>query len=214
MKRYGAYSENTRSNENSAHYTIRVPEFFYESLIAGTSVLGKTRSRTESAEDVTIKYYDLEGRLNTKKALLSTFQGYLSRTTSIDDIMKVETRIAELQNEIDWLGNQLTRLGNLVDYATVELTVYTYYSTPSYTFGDRVKQLFGEFGDFASSAALVILGIFVYAVPVILICLAAFWVLFGRIGILRKIFRYITYSGKTTEKDANEKNNDTTEKEQ
>jgi hypothetical protein len=197
MKRYGAYSESTRSDENNIHYTIRVPEVFYESLIAGTSILGKIRSRTESAEDVTIKYYDLEGRLNTKKALLSTFQGYLSRTVSIDDIMKVETRIAELQNEIDWLGNQLTRLGNLVDYATVELSIYTYYSTPSYTFGDRVKQLFGGFGNFASNAALVILGILVYAVPVIAICLIAFWVLFGRIGILKKAFRYIAYNGKT-----------------
>ncbi|MCL1812476.1 MAG: DUF4349 domain-containing protein [Treponema sp.] len=201
MNRYGAYSESTRSDENTAHFTIRVPEVFYESLIAGTSVLGKTRSRAETAEDVTIKYYDLEGRLNTKKTLLATFQSYLSRTVSIDDIMKVETRIAELQNEIDWLGNQLTRLGNLVDYATVELTVYTYYSTPAYTFGDRVKQLFSGFGGFASNVLLGILWIIIYLVPIILVCLVAFWLLFGKVGILKKAFRSAMHGGNTKKND-------------
>ena len=203
MKRYGAYSESTQSDENTVHFTIRVPEIFYESLIAGTSVLGKIRSRSETAQDVTIQYYDLEGRLNTKKALLQTFQGYLGRTKDINDIMKVETRISELQNEIDWLGSQLTRLANLVDYATVELTVsvYTYHDTPSYTFGDKVKQLLGGFGKFASGAALVIIGILVYAVPIVILCLIAFWLLFGRIGLLKKAFRYVMYGGKTKKED-------------
>ena len=214
MKRYGAYSESTRSDENTTHFTIRVPEVFYESLIAGTSVLGKTRSRTETAEDVTIKYYDLEGRLNTKKTLLATFQSYLSRTTSIDDIMKVETRIAELQNEIDWLGNQLTRLGNLVDYATVELTIYTYYSTPAYNFGDRVKQLFSGFGGFASNILLGILWIIIYLVPIILICLIAYWLLFGKVGILKKAFRSAIAGDKPQKKDDKHKNNNAKEGDQ
>ena len=191
IKKYGAYAENSKTDEDTARFTIRVPQVFYESLIAGISVLGKARSRTETAEDVTIKYYDLEGRLNTKKTLLTTFQGYLSRTTSIEDIMKVEARISELQNEIDWLGNQLTRLGNLVDYATIELTVYTsnYIPPANYTLGERIKKLFSGFGDFASSILLGILWIIIYLVPLLLICLAAYWLLFGKVGILKKVFR-------------------------
>ena len=209
IRRYGAYVESSRSDEHTAHFTIRTPQVFYESLIAGTSVLGKTQSRTETAEDVTIKYYDLEGRLNTKKTLLTTFQGYLSRTTSIDDIMKVEARISELQNEIDWLGNQLTRLGNLVDYSTVELVIFAgnFIPRPSYTLGERIKQLFSGFGGFASNVLLGILWIIIYVVPIILICLIAYWLLFGKVGILKKLFHSAMPADKTQKKDDKQKNN-------
>ena len=207
IKRYGAYIESSKSDEDTARFTIRVPEVFYETLIAGISALGKTLSRTETAEDVTVKYYDLEGRLNTKKTLLGTFQGYLSRTTSIDDIMKVEARISELQNEIDWLGNQLTRLGNLVDYATVELTIFTSHYTPprSETLGERINQLFSGFGAFASNVLVGILWIFIYLVPIIVICLVAYWLLFGKIGILKKAFRSATGNNTTRKKEEKNK---------
>ena len=205
MKKYGAYSESTQSDENSSNFIIRVPKIHYESLIEGTSVLGKLRSRSETAEDVTLRYYDLEGRLNTKKTLLETFHGYLSRAKDIDDIMKVETRIAELQNEIDWLGNQLTNLANLVDYATVVLDVYSYRQTKAYTLAERVKQLFSSFGDFASDALVVILGIIFYGGPIVIICLIAFWLFFGRIGILKKAFRFALRSNGKKSKKQKEK---------
>jgi hypothetical protein len=55
--------------------------------------------------------------------------------------------------------------------------------------------LFRSFGDFASGAFLVIVGIFVYGVPIIVLCLLAFWLLFGKVGILKKAFRLV--SGET-----------------
>ena len=191
MKKFEAYSEHTWSEENSSRFTIRVPEIHYASLISETSTLGKIKSRTETAEDVTLQYYDYEGRLETKKTLLATFQGYLGRARDIDDIMKVETRIAELQNEIDWLGNQLTRLSNLVDYATVELSIYSARHTSDYTLGDRIRDLFGGYGDFAGTVLVVLLGIVIFAIPVVIIILLAFWLLFGRVGILKKAFRLV-----------------------
>ena len=189
LAQFNAYSEQTSAGESDAHFTIRVPQASYESFLSAAGDLGKVRSRRESAEDVTLKYYDLEGRLATKKTLLVTFQAYLGRTQNIDDVMKVETRIAELQNEIDWLGTQLTQLASLVDYATIELSVYSPRTGGGYTLGDRVGDLFRSFGDFASGALVVILGILVYGVPIIVLCLFAFWLLFGKVGILKKAFR-------------------------
>ncbi|GHV85682.1 hypothetical protein AGMMS50230_12900 [Spirochaetia bacterium] len=191
LKKYNAYSEQTRSDENYARYTIRVPQLFYESLLAETGTLGKVRSRSETAEDVTLKYYDMEGRLNTKKTLLATFQGYLSRTQNIDDIMKVETRIAELQNEIDWLGTQLTQLSSLVDYAAIELNIYSTSYSSNYTLGDRIGNLFGSFGGFASGMLVVVLGIVIFGIPIIFFCFFFFWLLFGKVGLLKKAARLV-----------------------
>jgi hypothetical protein len=202
IRKYEAYSEQTRSDENSARFTIRVPQIYYESLIAGAGVLGKINSRSETAEDVTIKYYDLEGRLNTRKALLVTYQGYLSRARDIDDIMKVEARIADLQNEIDRMGNQFTQLANLIDYATIELYIYNYSYTPSNTFKDSVGSIFKSFRNFASGALLVVLAIVVYGTPITIFCLLAFWLLFGRVGILKKSFRFVLHDS-NVKKDSN-----------
>ena len=190
MKKYRAYSEKTWSDENSARFTIRVPEIYYESLIAGAGALGKIRSRSETAEDVTIKFYDLEGRLNTRKTLLSTFQGYISRAKDIDDIMKIETRIADLQNEIDRMGSQLTLLSNMVEYATVELYISSPFRSSTYTLGERIGGIVKSFGGFASGALLVLLSIVIYGIPIVLFCLIVFWLLFGRVGILKKAFSF------------------------
>ena len=203
IRKYRGYSEKTWSDENSARFTIRVPEIYYESLIAGAGNLGKIRSRSETAEDVTIKYYDLEGRLNTRKILLATFQGYISRANDIDDIMKIETRIADLQNEIDRMGSQLTLLANMIDYATVELFISSPYRTTNYTLGERIGTIIKSFGGFASGALIVVLSIVVYGIPIVLFCLIIFWLLFGRVGILKKAFRYAM--GSSDEKPKKEK---------
>lgn len=186
---YDAYAERSVVYENSLSYTIRVPRDSYEAMLSGLPVLGKIVSRTETAEDVTLRYYDLAGRLATKQTLLQTFQSYLVKAQTIEDIMSVETRIAELQNEIDWLGTELAELSNLVDYATINLTLRSPQASTSYTLGDRISDLFESFGDFASGVLVVLVGIVIFGVPLIVVFLAAFWLLFGRIGILKKAFR-------------------------
>jgi hypothetical protein len=186
---YGAYAGWSAVYENSLSYTIKVPGDSYEAMLAGLSVLGKVTSRTETARDVTLDYYDLSGRLATKQDLLQTFRAYLGRAQTIEDIMSVETRIAELQAEIDWLGTELAELSNLVDYATINLSLRGPQTAAGYSLGDRVADLFESFGDFASGVLVVFLGIVIFGVPLIIIFLVAFWLLFGRIGLLKKAFR-------------------------
>jgi hypothetical protein len=200
LQQYGAYAEYSLSDEDSARYTIRVPQAFYESMLSAVGALGKVRSRSETAEDVTLKYYDLEGRLNTRKALLGTFQAYLGRAQDIDDIMKIETRIADLQNEIDWLGTQLQELANLVDYATIELSIYSPGVSLNYGLPEKIKDLFGAFRGFASGGLLVILGLIIFGLPLVIIFLLAYWLFFGRVGLLKKAFR-LAVRGRDSKKE-------------
>jgi hypothetical protein len=197
LKQYGAYSEYSLFDENSARYTVRVPQASYEAMLSAVGTLGKVRSRSETAEDVTLTYYDLEGRLTTRKTLLGTFQAYLGRAQSIDDIMKIETRIADLQYEIDRLGTQLQELASLVDYATIELSVYSPGVSSGYGLPEKIKDLFEAFGDFSSGGLLVILGIIIFGGPIVIICLLAFWLFFGRVGLLKKAFRLAVHGRDT-----------------
>jgi hypothetical protein len=189
MEKYGAYASSKRFFENSRHYTIRVPEVSFDAFFAELAGMGTVLSRTESVEDVTIRFYDLEGRLATKQELLKTFQNYLGKAQNIDEIMTVEKRIAELQQEIEWTGTEFRALSDLVDYATINLELTgpaAAVSGPG--LGDRITDLFGGFGDVAATTMMVLLGAVVYGLPGLLLLAVLFWLLFGRIGLLRKLW--------------------------
>ncbi|MDR2631172.1 MAG: DUF4349 domain-containing protein, partial [Spirochaetaceae bacterium] len=175
--------------ENSRHYTIRVPEASFDRLFAELTGMGRVLERSESAEDVTLTFYDLEGRLATKRELLKTFQSYLGKAQNIDEIMTVEKRIAELQQEIEWTGTELRALADLVNYATVDLELAgPAVSTPGPELGDRITGLFDGFGDFAQAVLVALLGVVVYGIPSVLILAALFWLLLGRVGLLKKLW--------------------------
>ncbi len=193
LKKYNAYAASTSITENSYYYSIRVPSNMYDLFLAEMNGMGRLIHRSENTEDVTVRYYDLEGRLETKKELLRTFQAYLRRATNVEEILKVETRIAELQYEIDGTGKQLRDLANRVDYATIDLTLLgpVAASNRNVTFGERVKQMFGGFGDFLSSVGVVIIGIVIYGIPILLLAVFFFWLLFGRVGLVKKLWQIV-----------------------
>jgi TfoX/Sxy family transcriptional regulator of competence genes len=192
MTQYGAYASSVNIWENSRHYTIRVPEASYTTLLSALDGMGRLLHRSESAEDVTLRYYDLEGRLSTKRELLKTFQSYLGRAKNIEEILSVEERIAELEDDIDGTGKELRSLGSLVDYATVELEIQGPETVPSYaapTLGERISGLFGSLREFFSTLLVILLGIIVYGIPGLLILALLFLLLFGRIGLVKKLWR-------------------------
>jgi len=194
LKKYNAYAASTNIQENANYYSLRVPSSMYDIFLGEMNGIGRLINRSESTEDVTLRYYDLEGRLETKRELLRTFQAYLRRANNIEEILKVEARISELQYDIDGTGRQLRDLANRIDYSTVELTILgpaAASPNQNLTFGERIKQMFGNFGSFLSVIGLFILGFIIYCIPVLLIALFLFWLLFGRVGLLKKLWRVV-----------------------
>jgi hypothetical protein len=200
MKQFSAYASSTNISENSRNYVIRVPAVSYGAFLAELNGMGRLVHRSESAEDVTLRYFDLQGRLATKQELLKTFQSYLGKAKDIEEILSVEVRIAELQDEIDGTGKELRYLGNLVDYATIELDIAgpatTSYSEP--TLADRIVELFSGFGEFVAAVLVALTGIVIYGIPCILILALLFWLLFGKVGLIKKLWRIA--AGKRIEK--------------
>jgi len=191
MSNYQAYSASTVIEENSRNYSIRVPAPQYDAFLAEMSGMGRVIRRSENTEDVTLRYYDLEGRLQMKRELLRTFQSYLTRARNIEEILSVETRIAELQNDIEGTAVQLRYLSNRIDYATIDLNLLGPVSasqSQGLTLGERIKGLFGNFGDFLSTVAIVIIGIIIFGIPLVIICALLYWLLFGKIGLLKKLW--------------------------
>ena len=194
MNNYNGYAAMTEFEENSRHYSLRIPTSRYESFIFELEGVGRLLRRTENIEDVTVRYYDLEGRLESKKELLRTFQSYLGRAKNMEEILAVESRIAELQYDIDFTGTQLRDLANKIDYATIELYLLGPVAQTVYkgdTFGEKIKRLFGGFGSFLTSATVFLLGFIIYGLPILALIILLIWLLFGRVGLMKKLWQLI-----------------------
>ncbi|MCL1969826.1 MAG: DUF4349 domain-containing protein [Bacteroidetes bacterium] len=194
LKKYDGYAASSNIQENSHYYSLRIPANYYDVFLAETGSMGRLMNRYENTEDVTLRYYDLEGRLATKKELLKTYQSYLGKAKTIEEILSVEARISELQFDIEGTGIQFRNLANKIDYATVDLNLFGPVSSnpnQGLTFGEQVKQLFGGFGVFLSTVAMILLGIVIYGIPIILLLGLLFLIFFGKIGLAKKLWRLI-----------------------
>lgn len=203
LDKFDAWSASTNIYENGRNYSLRVPARSYNAMLEELKTLGRILFLSETTEDVTLHYYDLESRLTTQRELLRTFQGYLGKAKSIEEIMTVEQRIAELQNEIDRTGTQFRSLADLVDYASIDLEISGPENAAVFgrrSLAEQVGELFGSFGDNITEIVVIVLGAIIYGIPVLLIALILYWILLGRIGLLRKLWRLASGKKKAEQK--------------
>ena len=194
MRQYNAYAASTHIDENSRHYSLRVPAQHYDAFLAEMNGLGRLLNRFESTEDVTLRYFDLEGRLANQRELLRTFQSYLGRAANIEEILAVEARIADLLFEIERTETQFRHLANRVEYSTIDVSLLgpvAMSPARNITLAERIRQLFGNFGGFLSTIAVILIGIVIYGIPSLLLLGLLFLLLFGKIGLVRKLWRRI-----------------------
>lgn len=127
--RFGAYMADSQVYGHSgspryAYWKLRVPVGRFDDFLAAARELGELRSERQEAEDVTDKYYDIDARLRNKKKQEARLLELLAdRTAKLEDVVKVETEMARVREEIERLEGQLRLLDNLSTLATVTLNV-------------------------------------------------------------------------------------------
>lgn len=195
VNKYNAYVTETFIRENALQYTIKIPANNYTQCFEELKTVGKIEYYNERREDVTLNYYDLEGRLATQRELMKKYQQYIGKAANIEEIMAVEKQIAELQHEIDKTGDEFTKLNNFIDFSTVRLMLKGSRSDNNYyteTTGEKIKNLFSRYNDYISTTITILIGLIIYGIPGLIIILLLYLVLFGKIGILKKIWRLLS----------------------
>ena len=194
VRKFSGYVANTRASENRVAMSLRIPTAAFDEALSALSPIGKILERSVGAEDVTLAFYDLEGRLATKRELLVTLRGYLKQAKSIEDIMAVETRLSELQDEIDGLGSEFASLANLVDFSSIELELFPPPSAIEASgpdLGDKLSGVLRNVGGFFSTLAALALAFLVFGLPLLALATLLYWLLFGKIGLLLRLWRLV-----------------------
>lgn len=117
-----------RSARNSS-LTIRIPQNNLEEFLDSVSDIGNVTDRSDSVEDITLKYVDTESRKEALVIEQERLLALLERAESIEDIITIESRLSEVRYQLESIESKLRTYDNQVDYSTV------------YMYIDEVKEL-------------------------------------------------------------------------
>jgi len=189
----GGYVQYQTASENSVYMTARLPVAALESLMDTVAGAGKVLTRSMSADDVTDQFYDMEGRLRNKRILEERYREYLKKAATVSDMLDVEARLSDTTNEIEWLEGSFRDLGKRIELATLNIElVPVRASDPSKpSIGEAIAKLFAGVGDVFRSLLVIIIGIVVYGIPAILVLAGLWYLSFGKLGLVRKLFALV-----------------------
>jgi hypothetical protein len=123
----GGYIADTSVDEDSegrrsGNITVRIPAEEFDEIFAALQQLGKTLHFSESAQDVTEEWVDLEARISNKKAEEDSLLKLLERKGELSDILDIQRETFRVRGEIEQLEGRLRYLKNQVSLSTI--TVY------------------------------------------------------------------------------------------
>lgn len=116
-------TESGEIGDRRAWMTLRIPAGALEDFLAQAGAAGRVTNRSESATDVTEPYYDTQAQLQSQQALYARLQELIGMAETLEDILALESQLADTQYEIERLQDSLHRTDRQVDYATVDITL-------------------------------------------------------------------------------------------
>jgi chromosome segregation ATPase len=120
--RLGGYVESSlQRSEGSARLVLRVPSMSLDATLDSLARIGKVKSRSITATDVTEQARDLDARVATLRATRDRLRQLLDRAASVSDIAAVETQLSRVQQDLESLEGRLKSLRT--DVALSELTL-------------------------------------------------------------------------------------------
>lgn len=177
------YTENSKINMGAgsndvrfATLTIRIPAEKLEDFTTHVSSVSNVTSTSESAEDVTLSYVATESRQKALQAEETRLLALIDEAADLTELLQLEKRLTEIRTELERVTSQLRVYDNLVDYATVELSIdevkeYTPVEEPG--FWERLGTGFTNSLRGAGKLLLEMVIFFVCAVPYLILPAAA-----------------------------------------
>lgn len=104
--------------------TLRVPADQLDATLTEVKALGRVESESQSGQDVTSQYVDLQARLsnarNTEQRLTDLLR---NRTGKLSDVLEVEQELDRVRGEIEQMEAERKNMSNQVSYATLNATI-------------------------------------------------------------------------------------------
>lgn len=169
------YSDYRKSSGTLHSYiTVRVPSTKYReflSLIEGTD--GKITSKSEYVQNITKRYNDQSILVASLEKQETRLLDMMDKAETIEDMITIESRLSEVQTQLNQARNTLAGYDTDIDYSTINVQIEEVLqyksSVVQQTFLERLGNTFSrswrDFGEFMQDLILAI----VYLLPAILV---------------------------------------------
>jgi len=183
LKRYGAYiasEEQAFSDDRKQNLmTIKVPVAYFESLLGSfASDSNRVVQKNISTEDVTSEMYDSKSRIEARKKIRERYVQLLQQAKKMDDVLKVEQEINNIQEELESASGRLNYLSHQTSYSTVHLTYFSLLTASPQThkpnaFWNRLKEGFADGGEIL--VEIILIGIRLWPLILLGILIGLLW---------------------------------------
>ncbi|WP_157152718.1 DUF4349 domain-containing protein [Brachyspira murdochii] len=192
-KEYKGYFDNVESSKNRYYLTIRIPKENLNNFILFLEENENVENKNINTKDVTDTYYDTENRVKNREVLLEKLRNYLREAKNIDEILKVEDRINTLTYEIESMKGTLENLNSSVNYSKVTLNISDREAMKSGNANlyNKYINLISFLKAFFSSIGFFLIGFVAVSIPIVLIAALFYYICFGKIGLIRKLYKKI-----------------------
>lgn len=112
-----------RPSKKYANLVLRIPAQNLNSFISQVESEGNVTYKSESINDVTLEYSDVESRLKTLRMEQERLWELLAQADSTESIILLEERLTEVSSEIESSESRLRHMDNSVTYSTVYLDI-------------------------------------------------------------------------------------------
>ncbi len=125
----GGYLSNSNTNgqkeqgNRNASLSIRIPAANLSVLTDEAKNGAKVTYFGEDTQDVTMEYVDVESRIKALRTEQGSLLQLLEKAESLEDIIKLQERLSEVNYEIESYESRLRVLENQVEYSTLYLDV-------------------------------------------------------------------------------------------
>lgn len=89
------------SGSRYAHYEFRIPAEQYSTFLAAADGAGNVTQKSESVQDVTAQYVDVEARLASLEAQRESLNAMLAQAQDVETLLAVQRELADVQYEIE-----------------------------------------------------------------------------------------------------------------
>jgi hypothetical protein len=128
--RYGGYVVSGQAygyegeKMQSGFITLRVDAGRLDEALAEIEGLGKVENRNISAQDITMEYYDIAGRLGQYRIQEQRLLDILSKAEIVEDLIKVESELTRVRSQLESLNGQLRYFDQMTALSSISINLY------------------------------------------------------------------------------------------
>ena len=107
----------------NAELTLRIPVEKVDTFMEGISGVSNIVSSRETVDDITLTYVATQSRITALETEQTRLLELLAKAGDVADLLKIESKLTEVREELEAITSQLLVYDNQVNYGTIYLTV-------------------------------------------------------------------------------------------